>query len=244
MTVLFISAAAQNGDVYVAAKTGLSVREKPDAAARVLIKIPYGTKLSLPEDTSQWLPISTEGLSGYWRKVNYNNKTGYVVNSYLFPVPPPPAGTKDMRTYLAKISSPFGAKLVVRSGTGNNEEDGGWELQKQLYKNGGEWHRFMGYEYASDTYFVPNFTMQQAFLLLRLLPEFSDVFNEKDEFPLKSKTFSRGDREYRITVDNGAVDADIPWIKKITVEYEAGASYLFEMYEIENQIVIFLSAGV
>ena len=34
------------GNYYVAAKTGLSIREKPEAASKVLDKIPYGTKVT------------------------------------------------------------------------------------------------------------------------------------------------------------------------------------------------------
>lgn len=238
------SLAAQTGTFYVAAKTGLSIRDKPDANAKVLDKIPYGTKITLLEDNSEWVSIKTEGLMGFWRKVSYNNKTGYIVSSYLFPVPPPAATVKDMRTYLAKISQPFGAKLVVKSGAMNNIEEGGWELHKQLYKNGGEWHKFMGYEYGSDTYFLPDFTLAQAFLLVRLLPEFKEVFSEKDEFPLESKTFKKEEREYSITVDKEMISGDYPWVKKISIEYEDGAIYSFEMYEIDNQVVVFFGSGV
>lgn len=44
-----ISAAQQTGTFYVAAKSGLSIRETPDAGAKVLDKIPYGTRVSLLE---------------------------------------------------------------------------------------------------------------------------------------------------------------------------------------------------
>ncbi len=239
-----LSLAAQTGSFYVAAKTGLSIRETPDANGKVLDKIPYGTKITLLEDNSEWVSIKTEGLMGFWRKVKYNNKTGYIVSSYLFPVAPPASTVKDMRTYLSKISQPFGAKLVVKSGTMNNIEEGGWELQKQLYRNGGEWHKFMGYEYGSDTYFLPDFTLSQAFLLLRLIPEFKEVFGEKDEFPLESKTFKKGEREYSITVDKELISGDYPWVKRISIEYEDGAIYSFEMYEMDNQVVIFFGSGV
>ena len=83
----------------------------------------------------------------------------------------------------------------------NNIEESGWEITKQLYKNGAEWHHFSGYEYGSDTYFLPGFTMEQGFLLVRLIPEFKEVFGEKDEFPTENKTFKKGDVEYTINVN-------------------------------------------
>lgn len=239
-----ISAAQQTGTFYVAAKSGLSIRETPDAGAKVLDKIPYGTRVSLLEYGEEKKSIVTEGILGYWQKVKYNNKTGYVVDSYLFPLPAPVlSSVKEMKQYLAQTTQPFGAKLTVKSGAMNNVEEGGWQMQKQLYKNGAEWHHFMGYEYGSDTYFLPDFSIQQAFLLVRLIPEFKEVFGEKEEFPLENKTYKKGDREYKITVDK-EVYGDYPWIKKISLEYEDGAIYSFEIYQADGQVVIFFGAGV
>ena len=245
LALLFLSLAtfAQTGTFYVAAKSGLSIREKPGANEKVLDKIPFGTKISLLQDDSEWTSIRTEGILGYWRKVKYNNKTGYIVNSYLFPIPPPKATVKDMKSYIAQVTVPFGAKLIVKSGTMNNIEEGGWQMDKQLYKNGAEHHAFHGYEYGSDTWFLPDFSLQQAFLLIRMIPEFSEVFGEKDEFPTEDKIVKKGEREYRIKVEK-EVFSEEPFFKKISVEYEEGAVYSFEMYLTDNQVVIFFGSGV
>jgi len=132
-----LSASAQQMDVpmYVAAKTGLSMREKPDANAKVLDKIPYGTKNFLIDEDGAWKDIITEGLTGYWRKVKFNNKSGYIVDSYLFPWPPPKLATvRKMKQYLAQVAAPFGQKLVTRSGTMAQLNESGWKLSKQFYK--------------------------------------------------------------------------------------------------------------
>jgi hypothetical protein len=236
-------AAQQSGTLYVAAKTGLSMRDKPDAAAKVLDKIPYGTKITIIQVDEELKSIVTEGIEGYWQKVKYNNKTGYILDSYLFPWPPPKLATvKEMKNYFAQVTVPFGGKLIVKSGTMNNIEEGGWQLDKQLYKNGAECHQFHGYEYGSDTYFLPNFTIQQGFLLLRLIPEFKEVFGEKDEFPIKSTTIKKGDIEYLIKVDNWQEDS--PYIQKIHIEFSPDASYIFDMYMHDGQLVIFYGSGV
>ena len=230
---------AQQGVLYVASKTGLNIREKPEAGAKVLDKIPYGTKVTLQEAGENTGKIITEGLSGYWKKVTYNDKTGYIIDAYLFPFPPPKAGIKEMKDYLEQLSSAFGSKLVVSSG---NEETG-TELHKQLYKNGAEWHSFRGYEYGSNTYFLPEFTIQQGFLLVRMISEFNQAITEKDEFPVKDQLFKRGEREYSIKVEK-EMFGDNPFIKKIAIEFEDGAIYDFEMYQIDNQLVIFYGSGV
>jgi hypothetical protein len=239
-----LQVAAQSNTYYVAAKTGLSIREKPAANAKVLDKIPYGARISLLEDSGEWVEIKTEGLTGHWRKVKYNNHTGYIVGSYLFTSPPPTVTIKDMRAYFAQISTPFGSKLVVKSGVLQNVEEGGWELHKQLYKNGAEWHKTIGYEYHSDTYFLPGFTMEQAFLLVRMIPEFKEVFGEKEEYPTTGKMYKKGEREYKIVVDKEEYEGGFSWIKKISVEFEDGAIYDFEMFQTDNQVVIIFGSGV
>ncbi len=237
-----------DGTYYVAARSGLTIREKADPASKVLERIPYGTKvITMPEDGG-WKEIITEGLTGYWKKVKYNNKTGYIVDSYLLPWAPPKLSTiKDLKQYLAQAAPLFGQKLITRSGTTNQVTEDGWELTKQLHKNGAEWHQYFAYEYNSDTYFLPGFSLQQGFLLLRLIPEFKELFGEKDEFPTSSKTIKRGEKEFDIkiinTTEGGEYTGPIT-IEKIKVSFESGAYYQFEMYMQDNQLVIFFSGGV
>ena len=235
---------AQARTAWVAAKSGLSIREKPAIGAKVLDKIPYGTKISLLNTEEELVSVVTEGMHGYWEKVSFNNKTGYIVGSYLLPVAPPKLATvKEMTDYFKQVYTPFGNKLVVKEGERHNIEEGGFELQKQLYKNGAEWHRFMGYEYGSDTWFLPDFTLEDGFILMRLIPEFKEVFGDKDEFPTESRTFKKGEREYSITVEKEMI-GEHPWIKRINISYEDGAMYEVQLYQLENQLVIFFGSGV
>lgn len=231
--------------MYVAAKTGLSIREKPDAAAKVLDKIPYGTKITLLELGEERKGNTSEGLLGFWQKVSYKNKTGFVLDSYLLPWASPKLATiKDMKNYLAQVAVPFGAKLTVKSGKMNNLNEAGWQVTKQLYTNGAEWHEHVGYEYGSTIYFLPGFTLQQGFLLLRLIPEFKELIGEKDEFPKESKTFKKGEIEYQVKIDKQVFNEEYSWVEKIHIEYSDGATYIFELYMLDNQLVIFLASGV
>jgi hypothetical protein len=230
---------AQHNVFFVAVKTGLNMRDKPDAAGKVLDKIPYGARVTLQDNNEERISIKTEGLLGYWRKVNYNSKTGYILDSYLFPLPPPKATVKTLQDYLAQVSTTFGNKLTVKTG----DEETGAQLHKQLYKDGNEWHKYEGYEYGSDTYFLQGFSLQQAFLLLRMVPEFEKVVAAKDEFPRTSKKIKKGDIDYDIRVETELFTEE-PWIKRITIQFEEGAIYNFEMYEVDNQVVIFYGSGV
>lgn len=241
--IFSLTVSAQENFFYVAAKTGLNIREKPQAAAKVMGKIPYAAKISLQEAGEQSKRVDVEGFIGYWKKVTYNDKTGYIIDAYLLPYPPPKADIKTMKEYLSQVSAVFGDSLVIITGSLDNVEEGGSQLIKQFYKNGGEWHEFQGYEYNSMTYFIPGLTIQQAFLLIRLLPEFADYIGEKDEFITSNKKVKKNGKEYEYKVEK-EIFADIPWIEKIKIGFEDGAIYNFEMFQIDNQIVIFYGAGV
>ncbi len=101
---------------YAAAKAGLSMREQPNTSAKVLEKIAYGEKLVTITDENQPVAIATEGFNAFWWKVKYNNKTGYIVNSYVLPMPPPKAGTKTVSDFFCtgkyKSRQPAGNKKI------------------------------------------------------------------------------------------------------------------------------------
>jgi len=242
-----LSMAAQEslGLFYVALKGGLSIREKPETGAAVIGKIPYGTKISVLQPPNEIKPITTEGIQGQWKLVKYGGKSGYIINSYVFPWPPPnTAQVKDMKKYLAQVTQPFGSKLVIKKGDLNKNSVGSWQLSKQLYKNGGEWQEFLGYEYKSDIYILPDFTIAQGFLLLRLIPEFKDVFSENEEYPVNSKKYTKAGIEYEVVVEKDETTTVLPWYRKIKIEYADGPFHLFEMYYLDNQLVIFFNSAL
>lgn len=224
---------------YVAAKSGLSLRENQDIGSKVVLKIPYGTKLSIsyPDES---VNTNTEGMDGQWVKTSFNGKTGYVVNSYLLPWPPPKATVKTMKEYLAQVSAIAGPPVINKNNAPDIAEDY-HGMKKQLYKNGAEYHEETFYEANNDIYFLPNFTLQQGFLLLRLLPEFIDVFSENASYPTADLTTKRGESDYIIKVEKMP---ESEWITKISVAYEDGASYSFEMFLLGGQLVINFGGGI
>lgn len=241
-----LGAAAQEslGNFYVALKGGLSIREKPEVSAGVIGKIPYGTRISVLQPPNEIKSIVTEGIEGQWKLVNYGGKKGYIINSYLFPWPPPTAAVKDMRQYFSQVAAPVGSKLIVKKGDLNKNSVGSWQMNKQLYKNGAEWQEFIGYEYHSDIYLLPDFTIAQGFLLLRMLPEFSLVFGEKEEYPQTSRKYNKGDLEYEVVVEKDETAGSLPWYRRIKIEFAEGPYHLFEMYYLDNQLVVFFNSAL
>ena len=121
------------------------------------------------------------------------------------------------------------------------------EIKQTVLQNGASYQEFLAYEYGSTHYFLPGFTLQQRFLLCRLIPEFKEIFGEKDEFPAASKKFKKGELEYEIELRKKVDEPEYsgPFtIEKIRMGFADGADYQFQMYIIENQLVISFSAGV
>lgn len=233
---------AQSKIVYNAYKPGLSMRDKPGALATVLIKIAYGEKVTLVNAYNDTAAVVNEGMSGYWNLIEYKGQKGYVVGIYLLDIAPPKATVKTMQDYFAQLSPVAGA--AVSSISGKQDDEMHSRYKKQLYKNGCEYHEAYFYESGYNTYFIPNFTLQQGFILVRLIPEFKDVFSPADVFPSAGKKIKMpppftGEKEIKVTKDEGG-----NWINKISVGYEDGAVYEFELFELHGQLVISYGGGV
>lgn len=246
--ILFFSfiaftAKAQNY-YYAAAKTGISLREAPTASAKVLEKIAYAEKVEPLADTMSSKAITTEGFNGFWWKVKYNNKEGYVVSNYLLSVPPPKAGTKNLKEYFAQLSSATASPLVIKKTNDALNEMGESSLTKQFFKNGMEWHEAQGYETSSEVYILPGFTIEQAFLLLRILNQYSNCIAEKDPFPTKKSSITSSIGEKTVDVEHDMFDGKPGEIKKVIITNTQGAITELSIFLLDNQAVIYWTSGV
>ena len=72
-------------ELYVAAESGLSLRDQPDVGAKMLTKLAYGEVIGVLEETDKNLVVLDGGkkVSGKWIKVETANHIGYVFNGYL-----------------------------------------------------------------------------------------------------------------------------------------------------------------
>jgi uncharacterized protein YgiM (DUF1202 family) len=234
---------AQSKTVYNAFKAGLSIRETPSSQAAVISKIPYGEKLTLVNPYSDTFTVVNEGMIGYWNLIEYKGKKGYVVGIYLFDMPPPKATVKTMKDYFAQLSTVAGSPVVFSKNKLGNEMYS--QYKKQLYKNGCEYHEATFYESGYNTYFLPEVDLQKGFILTRLIPEFKDAFSATDNYPTESKKIKVKRQSYDSEKEIKVVKSDGGnWTDKIVVNFEDGAIYTFEIYELNGQLVISFGGGV
>jgi hypothetical protein len=245
LVFVFISANsfAQELNYYASAKAGLSMREQPNANAKVLEKIPYGSMLVTLSDTTKAIQITTEGFNGFWWKVKYNNKVGYIVSSYVLPFAPPKVGVKDMKQYFAQLSSAAGSPVVIKKGVAEMEGDAS-TLKKQLYKNGMEWHEMQGYENAAHLFIIPDITVENAFLILRLLQLYPDLISEKDPLPTKNGTIKKQYGDHTIKIDKDIWYENVGVLRELTIDCNEGAMTELKILRLDSQIIISWSSGV
>lgn len=92
---------AQSKKMYIATRSGLNLREAPEATAKRLLTIPYGTQIEI-EPTDQ--KIALEGLEGNWIKTSFKGKTGYAADLYLVSLPLPGPKVKTFWDYLEQLA--------------------------------------------------------------------------------------------------------------------------------------------
>jgi hypothetical protein len=80
---ILVVTAQQNA--YVAAESGLSLRDQPDVSGKMLTKLAYGEAIGVLEETDKNLVVLDRGekVSGKWVKVETRNHIGYVFDGYL-----------------------------------------------------------------------------------------------------------------------------------------------------------------
>ena len=172
-----------------------------------------------------------------------------MLNCYLVGITPPKKGTKKMSDYLLQLAPKFGTELVVTKGNANNMYEAGYVIKKQLYKNGNECHHTTGYESFEDNYFMVGInTVQEAFLIMRQIEEFNFFLTEKDAFPNSTNNYKRKNEkseeiDFNVTVDKEKL-YNQDWIKKIQVEFQEGATYMLQIFILDNQVVISYGGGV
>jgi hypothetical protein len=245
--IQFFNGFAQPKKFYVAYSTGVNIRETASLTAKLLGKIPYGTKIETDVYIRSGKEEIVENMTGKWAEVTYQNKKGYILDCYLSSWPPPKKGTKTFADYLLQITKKFGARLEFSHSNADAATMDGNKFYKQLYENGVARHEMEAIEFYSDTYFLPNLQLPEAFMLLRQISDYKNMFTEKDPFFIKSE-------KRKIKIDNNETELGIQvekepgaepnQIKKLTIDFEMGAFHHFELFYQEGHVVVLYNNGV
>jgi hypothetical protein len=240
LLIIFVSfwlqASAQDSVFYVTARSGLSIRQSPSVNGKIIGKLNYGDKVIIKENVIDSSVLYIDGFPSGWAKVNAKGLQGYIVDVFLFSIPPPQINTTTIKSYLTQLSK---VAAVVNYGDQdkNPEEETYSARTKTLYKNGAEIIEHSGYEWLSTTYVLPKFSLESAFQLLRLIPEFKQLVNSSTAFPAKDKKTT--DLTIELTFNKGCTDC----IDKISFHSEKDTFEDLDIFEINGEVYIVYQTG-
>ena len=159
-------------------------------------------------------------------------------------MPAPKATTKTITDYFLQVSAKAGSPLLIKKSEAAQNKMEQSTITKQLFKNGMEWHGEKGYENGSNLYLLPDFTIEQCFLLVRLLGQYPDLINDKDTFPVKNTTAKNEVGAKSIEVQKEKYDGKPGPVQKIKIIPEQGAITEFEIFTPGTQAIKFWAPGV
>jgi hypothetical protein len=232
---LCVHASAQDSIFYVAAKSGLTLRQSPSLNGKVLGKLNYADKIIIAEYVIDSSAFFIDGFRSEWVKVRVKGMQGFIANAFLFAMPPPQNNTATIKNYLDQLSKV--AAVVNYGERDENAEEAYNARTKTLYKNGAEVMDQSGYEWASTTYVLPKFSLANAFQLLRLIPEFKQLINSNSIFPTKTKNST--DINIEVSFKKECNDC----IDKISFHSEKDAYEDLDIFEVNGEIYIVYQTG-
>lgn len=223
---------------YAASKSGLNLRQDPDGNSAVITKIPYGAKVTKAGEVSQYT-LTTEGMAAQWQRVLYEGRPGYVADVYLLPFAPPALPlAAGLEGYLKSLSAQVGSSKKTVS---TIMEAGETTVERRMYQNGMCYRMFNGYEYGSETIWLPGITLPQAFVLARLLSPEAGLLSTSDIFPSRSVD---PDSPSRHSVKVTKPYPDSNWVTALNYEWCNAGCYQLEIRYEEGEVSITISSGV
>jgi hypothetical protein len=231
-------------DYYVAAKSGLSIRKSPSLKSPLVKKIAYGDKVEFMHfDYTSDSTTIVDGFPCQWMMIKQGKDSGYVVDAFMFPIPPPSTKHQTIEDYIRSISKPIVDSL--KFGDDNPRVEESIDITyKSIFKNGVEIIKRQCYEYGSATYILPSFDSRKAFQLLRLIEnEDSTSVEKNDDFPIKNKVITRN-KECKVSIFTDTKKDTFlksPWHILFSLEFENFAET--EIIELENQSIITIRYG-
>lgn len=157
--------------LVVLSKSGLSIREKADPRATVLVVAPCGALVTM-EEGQAGAAQAVEGIAGAWAKVTYRDITGFAFDGYLSRLRAPEQGCGGLEEYFNDQFKSAGSP-VEKAEVGEGTEE---KITELAFSNGATIrHREVSYKSGKpdrrmSTYTVPGIDrVEEVFLVLRLL---------------------------------------------------------------------------
>lgn len=167
-TVFAIGGYNVGDELFVHAPSGLKLRPAPNSND-ALATLPYGAKLKVVQNKSTANPKEVDGLKGYWAKVEFEGKQGFIFDGYLSFLPTPKAGCNNVKDYCKDFFTSTSKELLQSVSCDNEIMD---ENTINLYSYKGRQIVYtlnQGYEWGGETLSIENISIEEGYLLSKVL---------------------------------------------------------------------------
>jgi uncharacterized protein YgiM (DUF1202 family) len=189
-------------------EAGLNLRDKPDINSKVIVRVPYGQKVTVLENTKKPVPFKFDNIDGHWVYAEYEGKKGYIFDGYLSTLPAPELSEDSQYPLLDYMHN-----LSESCGTPEQSEEGGegqmTTIEKYYFDNKCTAEISVTYywtddpDFTQEVYTFPMVTrVEEGFILLKAFGYFSD--DPKFVFPADS--MKAKDNQLKFEIQKSAND--------------------------------------
>ncbi|NPV02461.1 MAG: SH3 domain-containing protein [Brevinematales bacterium] len=142
------------------ALSGLLMRDGPGTNFQKLVKIPFGAKVKILENPDTSVKFISEGIEGYWVRVEYLQTNGYVFDGYLstLPIVKKDEGYSKM---IGKVKERWEINVFPDGGEGTEM------IYLSIGKNKGVMEVKAGWEWGTEYIYLYGIRPTELFLLFR-----------------------------------------------------------------------------
>jgi hypothetical protein len=152
-------------DLFVFAKSGLTLRKTPDKEGEKVSTLPFGSKVNVIDADLESDPYTTKEpcgleMTGHWVRVKSGQKEGFLFDGYLLTLDPD--AILDPETYWTKVS-----KIISTSDKGPHADVEYYEYKSTVWENGVSFtdQGYVGGNSATLTLPKSLVSFQEAYLL-------------------------------------------------------------------------------
>lgn len=156
----------KKGDILnVLALSGLNLREEPSVGSKSIVKVNCGESVEVLELPS--VKFTFEKINGYWLKVKYREKEGYIFDGYLSKYPAPENKGKEwdkISEYVEKqvqVGKPVNSISLIVTPPYDDYDSSEVEYIVE-FKGNIYIHSISGYENRTEKFYLPDVRLSEA----------------------------------------------------------------------------------
>lgn len=237
LIVIKYTTAQTTEKLYVSSPQSLPLYKTMAVSTTPFTKLQYGDTVTMLfyQDKYERAHYTQYNVLAPWQKIAYKGDTLYTSSAYLLPYPPPKQQHENFEAYFNSISKLATAPVENIYPTSTIDQ---FSIKKMLYQNGYEIHYYQAYESLSHIYFLPNISIEQAYVLAQHFKEFDLlkdlIFSVQYLSTTKEGTLKNGTH---YVINTKAFYGDDS-LDELRIEINTGGFFEYKFYYLYGSVVI------